>query len=298
MLKKKAFTMAEILIVMFLIGFLFTLMIPNVMQKQSSTKFIENAQLAQNTLQEAFSKAAAANDDLYPQDWESVRYSHNKAEAIVKEIAKKTSVMSFCGSSPEGCFASDEYRTLNGAPTNILTEKMKSSIKKRDSQDYIVSKKIYNEDTEEYRLKKLEYTFADPQYATTYFTLLNGGAVALKTNSTYCEDIITSTDPLDRPLCGEIIVDVNGAAIPNSLGVDVFGFYLSGNDIIPMGFYGDDFEFNYNCLREKPDAKSNNGLACSAWALKNKNMEYRKCQAGIRLSWTDSKRCEDPPTNK
>ena len=76
------------------------------------------------------------------------------------------------------------------------------------------------------------------------------------------------------------------------LGVDVFGFYLSGNDLIPMGFYGDNFEFNYNCLRETPNATPANGLACTAWALKNKNMEYRKCQAGNRLSWTGAKRCD------
>ncbi|MBR6722113.1 type II secretion system protein [bacterium] len=297
MLKKKAFTMAEILIVMALIGFLFTLMIPNVIHKQGSTKFIENAQLAQTTLQEAFGKVAAANDDLYPQDWESVRESYNKSEAIVKEIAKKTSVMSFCGSSPDGCFASTEYRTLNGAPTKILTEEMDSSLKQRDRDEYIRTKKTYNEYTEEYKTKRLDYTPADPKRSVTYFALLNGGSVALKTNSTYCEDIIMTTDPLERPLCGEIIVDVNGPSIPNMLGVDVFGFYLSGNDILPMGFMGDEFEFNYNCLREKPDAKSNNGLACTAWALKNKNMEYRKCQAGVRLSWTGSKRCDVPPKN-
>ena len=293
---KKAFTMAEILIVMALIGFLFTLMIPNVIHKQGSTKFIENAQLAQTTLQEAFGKVAAANDDLYPQDWESVRESYNKPEAIVKEIAKKTSVMSFCGSVPDGCFAT-EYRTLNGAPTKILTEEMDSSLKQRDRDEYIRTKKTYNEYTEEYKTKRLDYTPADPKRSVTYFALLNGGSVALKTNSTYCEDIIMTTDPLERPLCGEIIVDVNGPSIPNMLGVDVFGFYLSGNDILPMGFMGDEFEFNYNCLREKPDAKSNNGLACTAWALKNKNMEYRKCQAGVRLSWTGSKRCDVPPKN-
>lgn len=37
-MKKKAFTLAEVLIVMALIGFLFTLMIPHLVQKQGSQK--------------------------------------------------------------------------------------------------------------------------------------------------------------------------------------------------------------------------------------------------------------------
>lgn len=103
-----------------------------------------------------------------------------------------------------------------------------------------------------------------------------------------------STDPIERPLCGVLLVDVNGPSIPNILGVDVFGFYLSGNDILPMGFFGDDFAFENNCVREKPNAPSDNGLACTAWIINNKNMDYRRCQAGSRLSWTGEKHCELP----
>ena len=291
MFKKKAFTLAEVLIVMALIGFLFTLMIPNIVQKQSTTKYIELVQTSQATLQDAFSKVAQDNDELYPQDWENVRKSHNKSEAIVKEIAKKTSIISFCGDSPTGCFANTEYRTLNGVVTNILTEEMKHHQKTRSSKDYIVREKQHNDETGYYS-RPLYYASAKPQISATYFTLLNGGSVVLKTNSKYCDGVIPTLDPLERPYCAEIIVDVNGQSIPNMLGVDVFGFYLSGNDLIPMGFYGDDLDFKYNCLRETPNATPVNGLACTAWAIKNKNMEYRKCQAGNRLSWTGAKRCD------
>lgn len=291
MFKKNAFTLAEVLVVMFLIGFLFTLMIPNVVQKQTSTKFIENAQKAQATLQEAFKKVAEDNDGLYPQDWESVRKSSNKSEAIVKELAKKTSVMSFCGRNLQGCFATTEYRTLNSVPTKILEEDMKPHDLKRDSDDYILKKKKTDLSSDYYN-DKITYTDAEPEFSTTNFILLEGGSVSLKTNSKYCDGVIPSLDPLERPLCAIIYVDINGQSIPNTLGVDVFGFYLSGNDILPMGFYGDDLSFEDNCLRERPEAPSNNGLACTAWAIKNKNMEYRKCQAGKRLSWTGAKRCE------
>lgn len=297
MFKKKAFTLAEVLIVMALIGFLFTLMIPNVVQKQSSTKFIERAQIAQSTLQNAFQRVAQENDGLYPLDWESVRESSNKTEAIVKELAKKTSIMSFCGNNLQGCFSTGTYRTLNSVETNIIQEKMKPYESLIDFEKAKATKK--KKKRNEYGFDdiievKLKYEDADPKNSVTYFSLLDGGSVAIKTNSTYCNGIIPSTDPLERPYCAQILVDVNGQSIPNTLGVDVFGFYLSGNDIIPMGFYGDRFTFEHNCLREKPNAPADNGLACTAWALKNKNMEYRKCQAGTRLSWTGTTRCDAP----
>ncbi|MBQ8668167.1 type II secretion system protein [bacterium] len=298
MFKKKAFTMAEVLIVMALIGFLFTLMIPNLVQKEGSRKYIESAQKAQTKLQEAFRKAADANDGLFPQDWESVRYSSNKSEAIVKEISKRASVMSFCGNSLQGCFATTEYRTINSIPTTILKDPMPPHQVKRSSSEYIAKQKRKSSDEYDYDAneepKALEYMKADPEISATYFALLDGGSVAIKTNSTYCDGVILSTDPLERPYCASIYVDVNGPAIPNMLGVDVFGFYLSGNDILPMGFYGDDFSFEFNCMREKPNAGPDNGLACTAWALKNKNMEYRKCQAGTRIGWATTTRCDMP----
>lgn len=293
MSKKNAFTLAEVLVVMFLIGFLFTLMIPNVVQKQTTTKFIENAQKAQATLQTAFQKAAEDNEDLFPQDWESVRESSNKSEAIVKELSKKTSIMSFCGNKLQGCFSTEGYRTLNGVPTDILTQEMKPHQFHRDQDDYILREKVNPSDSESDNVgEKLKYTKANPKATTTNFVLLDGGSISLKTNSRYCDGIIASTDPIERPLCAKIYVDINGPANPNTLGMDVFGFYLSGNDVLPMGFYGDEFSFDYNCLREVPNAPADNGLACTAWAIKNKNMDYRKCQAGTRLSWTGAKRCE------
>jgi prepilin-type N-terminal cleavage/methylation domain-containing protein len=294
MFKKKAFTLAEVLIVMALIGFLFTLMIPNVVQKQSSTKFIERAQKAHETLQDAFQKAAEANGEMYPQDWESVRESSNKSEAIVKELAKKTSIMSFCGTTLQGCFSTNGYRTLNGVTTDILTKDMKPHQFQRDRKDYIVREKKNNSESIG---EPLEYKKANPKFSTTNFVLLEGGSISLKTNSRYCDGLISSTDPIERPLCAIMYVDVNGQAIPNTLGVDVFGFYLSGNDVLPMGFYGDEFSFDYNCLREVPNAPADNGLACTAWILKNRNMEYRKCQAGTRLSWTGATRCDVPTGN-
>ena len=300
-MKKNAFTLAEVLIVMALIGFLFTLMIPTVVQKQSTTKYIEHLQSAQAKLQTALDMTAKDNNNLPPHDWPSVRMSENKSDAIMKELAKHLQIMSYCGNSSKGCFSQNNYRTLNGKNTSIIVEDMEPNSQTIESDTYTESDMLNQDESgwgEVNPQMELEYTEALPESSSTYVSLIDGGAVVLKTNSTKCDRLLVSTDTLERPLCGVIYVDVNGQNIPNMLGVDVFGFYLSNNSILPMGFYGDDFSFDYNCLRETPRARNSNGLGCTAWALKNRNMEYRKCQAGTRIGWTKATRCDTPPAQK
>ncbi len=296
-MKKRAFTLAEVLIVLTIVGFLFTLSLPNLIQKQGSVKFIESAKTAQEKLQYAFEMTAKKYEGSNPLDWPSVRESANKSDAIVKELANYIQVMSFCGNSDKGCFAPEGYRTLNGVKTNVITDPMEpiarfytdEEIADKFNEAYIA------EEDDSQENQSIEYRQADPEHSSTYINFLDGGSAVIKTASTKCNGVLPSTDTLERQLCGVIYVDINGQAIPNMLGVDVFGFYMSGNNVLPMGFYGDQSSFDYYCLRETPKASKYNGLGCSAWALKNKNMEYRKCQAGSRLGWTTSTRCDVPP---
>lgn len=301
-MKKEAFTLAEVLITIALIGFLCTLTLPTILQTKGSKEFIEKGQKNREILQIAFNEISAMNSNYTPDDWESVRNSSNKSEAIVKELSKRLKILSYCGNSPKGCFVPQGYRTLSGIKTNVVFQDMKPSEEKMEKQTYKFEQRYFgdefdtnqqnfNSDNINVLKQQLTYTTASPKFSSAYISLLEGGSVAIKTNSTYCDGKIQTYDGLDRPLCGIIYIDVNGPATPNILGVDLFGFYLSGNSILPMGFYGDEFEFNKNCRR---DLKNNdyNGLACSAWALNNKNMDYRKCVAGKRIDWTTRIRCD------
>ncbi len=304
-MKNKAFTLAEVLIVLTLVGFLFTLTLPNLIQKQGSVKNIEHAKAAQEKLQTAFEMTSKKYNGANPMDWPEVRNSSNKSEAIVKELANNLQIMSYCGNSAKGCFSPNGYRTLNGAPTKVITDEMEPIRKFLIDEDHYLSDNDNADDENnsdmdtnneaEQQEKALTYIEASPAATSTYISFLDGGSAAFKTSTTKCNGKLPSTDTLERPLCGVIYLDINGAAIPNMLGVDVFGFYISGNNVLPMGFYGDQSSFEYYCLRETPKVNKYNGLGCTAWALKNKNMEYRKCQAGSRLSWTTSTRCDVPP---
>ena len=94
MKNKKAFTLAEVLIVLALVGFLFTLTIPNLVQKQGSLEYIKKAKQMQKDLQTALTEVSAINGNKNPDDWETVRTSENKAEAITNELSKKIKVLS------------------------------------------------------------------------------------------------------------------------------------------------------------------------------------------------------------
>ena len=302
-MKKRAFTLAEVLVTLTVIGFLCILTLPTIMQTRGTTEYVKKARKSMETLQVAINEVSAMNNNYTPDDWEIVRNSSNKAEGIVKALSKRLSILSYCGDKPNGCFATDGYKTLSNTKTNIIFQDMKPNKNTMEKTSYKFEVKYHNNDEFNYgefdynsknvtaSKENLEYTTANPEYSNSYISLIEGSSIAIKTNSTYCNGKINTFDGLERPLCGLVYIDVNGQAKPNILGVDLFGFYLSGNTLLPMGFYGDEFKFSNNCRLDIKNSDTN-GLGCSAWALINKNMDYRKCLAGKFLDWTTKTRCD------
>ena len=302
-MKKRAFTLAEVLVTITVIGFLCMLTLPTLMQTRGTTEYVKKARKNLEILQVAINEVSAMNNNYTPDDWETVRKNTNKAESIVQALSKRLPILSYCGDKPNGCFATDGYRTISGSKTNILFQDMKPNKETMEKESYKFESRYtlndefnygdsdYNSQNINVSKESLEYTTASPKYSNTYISLIEGGSVAIKTNSTYCNGKLSTFDGLNRPLCGIVYIDVNGQSKPNILGVDLFGFYLSGNTLLPMGFYGDEFKFSDNCRR---DLKNNeaNGLGCSAWALINKNMDYRKCVAGKFIDWTSKTTCD------
>lgn len=74
----------------------------------------------------------------------------------------------------------------------------------------------------------------------------------------------------DIPVTTLITVDVNGDKSPNTLGKDMFVFTLTPKGIfpVPLGTYG--------CDPKSKDGNKNKGFACSGYIIKNKNMDYLK----------------------
>ena len=64
-----------------------------------------------------------------------------------------------------------------------------------------------------------------------------------------------------------IRVDTNGIKEPNTLGKDIFSFYLTDSGIIPCGTNSDDMSYFPNDCVSK-------GYGCTAWVIQQKNMKY------------------------
>lgn len=78
-----------------------------------------------------------------------------------------------------------------------------------------------------------------------------------------------------------IYVDVNGIKPPNTWGTDLFGFYLTKQDIVPIGTDRETYyPFDTSCY--------NNGLGCTIWVIQNENLEYLKCK---NLKLNGKKKC-------
>lgn len=302
-MKKRAFTLAEVLVTITVIGFLCMLTLPTLMHSRGNKEYINKARKNMETLQVAINEVSAMNNNYTPDDWELVRNEKNKAESIVKALSKRLPILSYCGDKPNGCFATDGYKTIGGNKTNIIFQDMKpnqDTIEKtsykfepryNENSEFNYGEFDYNSQNINVTQENLSYTTANPKYSNSYFSLIDGGSVAIKTNSTYCNGKLATFDGLERPLCGIVYIDVNGQSKPNILGVDLFGFYLSGNTLLPMGFLGDEFKFSENCRRDIQN-KEANGLGCTAWAVINKNMDYRRCLAGKYIDWTTKTSCD------
>ena len=65
--------------------------------------------------------------------------------------------------------------------------------------------------------------------------LTDGMQIWLLVNSGNCSYTASST----QNICGYVGVDINGSKEPNRLGRDTFYFWITKNNVIPMGVHGD-----------------------------------------------------------
>lgn len=88
--------------------------------------------------------------------------------------------------------------------------------------------------------------------------------------------------------CGFFFVDVNGRQKPNTFGIDTFKFQVYPDGIVAAGGPKYNYWANafYECLRGGADYRQS--ACCTGWVIKNKNMDYRRCQD---LSWTGKSKC-------
>ena len=209
-IKKCAFTLAEVLITLGIIGVVAAITIPSLMAATQEASLVPKVKKTYSTLAQALK--LASNDYDTPGDFSLIFEEGKSASQITKELATYINGARYCdaGSSAKGC--------------SDLNYKIKyaSLIKNGNSNTAAQSSQIIN---------------------SPRIVLMDGTVIAITSQGRGCGDYEASGAILNngvntgnmwhqiRSNCGEIFFDVNGPKRPNQFGVDAYGINVYQNSL-------------------------------------------------------------------
>ena len=241
---KNAFTMVEIMITLLIVGVVAGITLPNLFQKVNEQNTVKKVQKAYSVLSQAY--LYASDEYGTPGNW-GVRTRDIANSVIIRDkLLSKIKYTNKCEDSSDQtkCGVAKKYKYCEKCTTYSpdFLPKNSSSALIADGMGVM--------------------------FMTDYVEIKDG-------------DNIRGTIPALHTI-GWILVDVNGAKLPNVLGKDMHAFYLSDVGITPQGLpqeVGGRFSYNVNTTcRSK-------GLGCTGWVIKEKNMNYLHSS---KCSWTNT----------
>lgn len=246
-----AFTLAEVLITLGIIGVVAAMTIPTLIQNQQEKATVTALKKAYSTLSNAYK--LAVNEDGSPETWDLAGGGSAAQGAInmINELVPYLNVTKNCVSLDpnvyQGCVVDEKYKYLSG---NLWYN-------------------LNNVDTE-------------PKVV-----LSDGSVVVAERVSPTCAGAWGSTPQLSS-VCGLFYVDINGMKPPNQQGVDLYMFVLSKFGIVPLGLPTyTTLTFSNHC-KNKLTNPATTGNGCTAWVLYNENMDYLHCSD---LDWNTKTKC-------
>lgn len=258
-----AFTLAETLIVIGIIGVVAALTIPTLNSDTNNKDKVTKVKKAYTVLEDAFGRMASEYGPL--DEWSSDVLT---SERVANKMAAFMKVNKKCIASGDisgNCFAAGAkmLKTTGGLTTDDINGNVSSFVL---SDSMSVAFDV---------AKDAAGTNAECQSVTGFNV---------------------------SKVCGMAVIDVDGAAKgKNTHGLDLFAFYLTPDGLVPVGLENDGNYKSVdskddNCINGAADAK----YACTAWVVYNGNMDYNKpnattCVDGTNgLSWEKGKTtCND-----
>ena len=251
--RKIAFTLAEVLITLGIIGIVAAMTMPVLIQKTKEKETISKLKKFNSVMNQAFTIAKVQNGEV--EDWGlqvagmSVDPDENQ-QAISKQITDKV--------------------------WDILSPNLKITSRCKRTEDDCQGYDRYSLDGTKFGEFRPIAVFADGSVivGTTVF------------NAT-CNGVRGTSENL-KHICGEVFVDINGPKPPNATGKDVFIFYFTKYGVLPAGTK-DETVFTMDKCCNKGETNILNGYGCAAWIIYNENMDYLHCDD---LSWDGKKSCK------
>lgn len=233
----QAFTLAEILITLGVIGVVVSFTMPSLIQKHKEKVTVNKVKTALSLVNQAYTFARAEGDEInywfsenstFVTDDEGNNLQNdsgrNNQDIFWDKLVPYLKILTRCKASDTGCKTITEMYSLSGHARNI--------------------------DLKSYSIINL----------TNGMTLLGGW--------------ISNFNCKEKELCGDFAVDINGIEnIPNTVGKDIFYFSIQKNTISPIF---DNFTMAL-CDIKATNSHNNNGYACTRWIIQNENMDYLHC---------------------
>lgn len=250
---KKAFTLAEVLITLGIIGLVAAMTIPAAIQRSQEQNAVVQLKKTYTTLSNAFNRAVA--DNGAPNGWGLISTTKNYdpviAEKMMGYFTPYLNVIQDCGSAKAnvGCFPDGTYQYRNAS--NVWTSWVNINT---NSHDQLARVRL-----------------ADGSGLAMVYPEMGGNC-----NYNY------GPTPALQSRCGDIYVDIDGSKGPSRVGIDLFKFYLTNYGIIPAGTVPEtQAKFSSACI-------TSGGWGCTAWVLYNGNMDYTKCST---IAWGGATTC-------
>ncbi len=233
-----AFTLAEVLVTLGIIGVVAAMTMPNLIAKHQEKETVTRLKKAYTIMQQLY--ITAVNEYGTPDNWElgnsTLQGNTNLYNIMFKDKGQYAKV---CFATP-GCVyqkGKSNYKTLNGSSINSNFDNQGGNI-----------------------------------FINIVFT--DGITIFFRTFSNDCSANIGTNNYANE--CARIYVDVNGKKGPNIQGKDFFQFTLAKKGVFPLGA-PDSYRlhsFEKTCLNS---SNNDYNYGCAAWVLANENLDYLHC---------------------
>ena len=254
--KKVAFTLAEVLITLGIIGVVAALTLPSLIQHNVEKQRVSQLKKAYSELSQAYNLAVEEYGS--PTEWGMTGMYDEQSHYIMASNMKKFLKLS------EDCvdMSDSEAKKVCGQEGKVGKSYIQNGIiqntVKRNGRSLILS---------------------------------DGTTLAFRVYTGRCSFQYGAI----KNVCGTITVDVNGSKYPNQVGEDQFGIFFTKEKLVPAGIKGAIYTFERACNRtiKSPYPSYDGGqnmYACTAWVLYNENQDYLHCDD---LSWDGKHFCKD-----
>lgn len=256
-----AFTLAEVLITLAIIGIVAVLTVPSLIQRYQEKATVTKLKKAYSLLNQAY-QMAVIDHGTYDQ-WGMINAEYDEEGNMTNQ---------------------DEFKNSYANIWKILAPYLKVVASCDFTKD-----KCRDMFLDSYKIYRLDGTLKATSGGDTGLLLadgilLTGGS----TSSASCSANLGNSNAL-KNVCGDFSVKIGIKKSKYTFGKDAFYFYITKYGIYPIGMPEDIMQpFENTCNLSR--TSNHNGYGCSAWVIMNGNMDYLHCDD---LSWDGKKSCSD-----